>query len=299
MNSATAPYHLPPAPGRGPAIALALLMHALLLSLLWVGVSWQSVTPIAVEAEIWSPSARLAAPPPEPLPPPEPKLAPEPPAKVLPPPVVEPSPARVSEPDIALEKKRKEQEDKQAKEQLKREADKERKQVEEEKRVEEKKRAEEQKRQQNEAAALNKQKQIEEQLRKQADSMSEQDNKKRREEDLKRLQAQAGDGALGEAEKASSPRASAGYAQLIAAKIKAATIMPPMTEILSNQPVEYAIDLLPDGSVRSVKLLRSGGSPAFDAAVRRAIERAAPYPPDPASGKVPTSIAVAHRPRDP
>jgi colicin import membrane protein len=102
----------------------------------------------------------------------------------------------------------------------------------------------------------------------------------------------------GEAEKAASPKLDPGYARLIAAKIKSNTILPPMNEIAGNPAVEYAIDLLPDGSVKEVKLLRSSGIAAFDQAVRRAIDRAAPYPAEPASGKVPASMAILHRPKD-
>ena len=77
MNESAVPYRVPPEPGRMRALGLALLMHVLLLGFLWIGVSWQNVTPVAVEAEIWSPQVRQAAPPaPEPQPePPKPVAA--------------------------------------------------------------------------------------------------------------------------------------------------------------------------------------------------------------------------------
>lgn len=306
MNTNAVPYRVPPEPGRWRAFALAMLMHGLLLGLLWIGVSWQNTTPVAVEAEIWSPQAKLAAPPPpEPAPAPEPKPEPKP-APPPPKPVAEPEPkAKLPDPEIALEreKKRKEAlEKKQAEEKARREEALEKQRLAE---LEKKKQADEQKRRQ-EAAAEEKRKQAEEEKRKlaeeekrkQEEAVAEQRAKKRREDELKRLQALAGEGMAGDAEKAASPKLDPGYARLIAAKIKSNTILPPLNEIAGNPAVEYAIDLLPDGSVRDVKLLRSSGIPAFDQAVRRAIDRAAPFPADPASGKVPGSMAISHRPKD-
>lgn len=306
MNTNAVPYRVPPEPGRWRAFALAMLMHGLLLGLLWIGVSWQNTTPVAVEAEIWSPQAKLAAPPPpEPAPAPEPKPEPKP-APPPPKPVAEPEPkAKLPDPEIALEreKKRKEAlEKKLAEEKARREEALEKQRLAE---LEKKKQADEQKRRQ-EAAAEEKRKQAEEEKRKlaeeekrkQEEAVAEQRAKKRREDELKRLQALAGEGMAGDAEKAASPKLDPGYARLIAAKIKSNTILPPLNEIAGNPAVEYAIDLLPDGSVRDVKLLRSSGIPAFDQAVRRAIDRAAPFPADPASGKVPGSMAISHRPKD-
>ncbi len=297
------------------ALGLALLMHVLLLGFLWTGISWQNVTPVAVEAEIWSPIARSAAPPPEPTP--EPAPAPEPvkpePVKPPPKPVAEPEPVknRQPDPDIALEKEKKRKElekklaeEKERKELAKKELEKkelEKKELEKKRLAEEqekKKLAEEQKRKQDEAAAEEKRKQAEEQQRKQEEQQAEQRRKKQREDDLKRLQAQAGDGVSGDAERASAPKISKAYAQIIGNKIKNATIMPPLTEISGNAAVEYAIELTPDGSVRDIRLLRPSGIPAFDQAVRRAIDKAAPYPADPETGKVPSSLVISHRPRD-
>lgn len=314
MNTNATPYRVPPEPGRWRAFTLAMLMHALLLGFLWVGVSWQNTTPVAVEAEIWSPQVKMAAPPPPPPePPPEPAPVPKP-APPPPKPVAEPEPkAKLPDPDIALEreKKRKEAlEKKQAEEKARREEALEKQRLAElEKQrlaeLEKKKQAEEQKRRQ-EAAAEEKRKQAEEEKRKlaeeekrrQEEAVAEQRAKKRREDELKRLQALAGEGMAGDAEKAASPKLDPGYARLIAAKIKSNTILPPLNEIAGNPAVEYAIDLLPDGSVRDVKMLRSSGIAAFDQAVRRAIDRAAPFPADPATGKVPGSMAISHRPKD-
>ena len=60
------PYEVPPEPNRWPAIGLAVGVHALLLAFLWIGISWQNNTPIAVEAEIWDVTTQTAAPAPTP-----------------------------------------------------------------------------------------------------------------------------------------------------------------------------------------------------------------------------------------
>ena len=95
MTTITAPYVVPP-PGRDwRAIALAVLMHVLLGTLLFFGVRWQSSTPAVIEAELWSALPQTAAPAPAPIPPPPKVEAPRPPPKV----VEEPPPIK---PDIAI-----------------------------------------------------------------------------------------------------------------------------------------------------------------------------------------------------
>jgi colicin import membrane protein len=64
-----------------------------------------------------------------------------------------------------------------------------------------------------------------------------------------------------------------------------------------NPPVEYDVDLLPDGSVKSIQLRKSSGVPGFDNAVFRAIERSVPFPPD-RTGKVPPRFTISHKPKD-
>ena len=99
MSSAT-PYFVPPEPGRWRAAALAAVVHAALLAFLWVGVRWQNDTPTTIEAEIWSPVMREAAPPPLPITRPEPT----PPVKDVPKPLEVKPPA--IKPDIALEQEK-------------------------------------------------------------------------------------------------------------------------------------------------------------------------------------------------
>lgn len=303
---------IPSEPGRWRAIILALVMHLILLLVLWFSVSWQNQKPVAVEAEIWSPQSTVAAPPPPPPvvlpePAPEPVKAPEPIKKTEPvkPVKTEPTDSTKKNVDIALEKekKRKEQlelkekaeaakKEKLAKEKEKKETDKlaellQKKQAEEAKKLEDaerKKQAEEEKR-----------KLAEEQRQKQEELVAVQRAKARHEEDMKRLASEAS--GAGNAEKASSGKPDAAYARKIAGLIRSNTIVS-LNDISGNPTVEFRIDLLPDGSLRDVQVIKKSGVDAFDQAVRRAIDRSAPFPADPTTGRVPNSIVISHRPKD-
>src|SRR5450830_1896633 len=103
--SGSSPYQVPPQPGRWRAITLAVIVHLALVAFLWIGIHWQNKPPLAVEAEIWDPQIKEAAPLPPPAP--EPELAqptPQPQVETPPPPKVEDTP--VAKPDIALEKEK-------------------------------------------------------------------------------------------------------------------------------------------------------------------------------------------------
>ena len=288
---------IPSEPGRWRAIILALVMHLILLLILWFSVSWQNQKPVAVEAEIWNPQSTLVAPtPPPPITPPEP--APEPvktPETIK---KIEPTKPEKTTPtdnvkktaDIALEKekKRKEQQElkdkaealkkeKLAKEKEKKESDKiaellRKKQAEEAKKIEEaehKKQVEEEKR-----------KLAEEQRQKQEEASAAQRLKKWHEEDIKR-QASEASGA-GNAEKASTGKPDSSYARKIAVIIR--SNMKGTFDINGNPVVHFKVNLLPDGSIRNLELEKTSGVDAFDQAVRRAIERSAPFPPDTTTG---------------
>jgi len=311
LNSATSHYLIPAEPGRGRALALAVLVHFLLLIFLWFGVSWQSDTPTEVEAEIWSPVAREAAPPP---PPPIAKPIQEPPkpvAAVTPPtppaPVIQPEPAqqKLAEPDIALEKEKKRKQEKEDAERLKKEKLAEKKALEEDQKNEKKKQAElekikraEDKKQKEEAAAEEKKKLAEEQQRKQEEAAAAEQRARKRREEIQRLNQMAGDGGAGDAEKSQGPRGDNSYARKVAGLIKSHTILP-QNDIAGNPAVEFLIELQPDGGLRGEpKMTKSSGIAAFDQAVKRAIEKSTPFPPDPSTGKVPANINITHRLKD-
>ncbi|WP_420476351.1 cell envelope integrity protein TolA [Noviherbaspirillum sp. ST9] len=287
MTDAT-PYIVPKEPGGGRALVFAALVHAALLLFLWVGVTWQSETPVTIEAEVWDPVPREAAPLPEPPKEKEPEPDPKPVVKEPPKPKVEEPP--VVKPDIALEKEKKRKEE-EKKKRLEDEA-KEKKRQEEEK--EKLAKLEEAKRQEK-AKAEKAKKEAEDKKRKE-----EADQKlmaKLREDELKRMTGAVGTGGTGEAPKSQGGRADGDYVQRIAAKIRSniAFIVP--EGLQGNPPVEYEVRLLPDGSVAGIRKLKPSGVPGFDEAVSRAIERSQPYPRD-KSGAVPATFIGIHKPKD-
>jgi len=196
-------------------------------------------------------------------PPPTPVPEPAPEVKEIPKPV-EP----VVNPDIALEKEKK-------------------------RKVQEQKVLEEEKKKQ----ALDDRKKEEEAKRKQA--LKEQALRdKARGEDMKRMMAQAGAGVSGTAPKTQGGRGNAEYIARVAAKIKSNTFFVLPESLEGNPAVEYAIELLPDGSLRRpVRKLKSSGVPGFDEAVLNAIEKSQPYPQD-KSGTVPSGFNLVHKPKD-
>jgi colicin import membrane protein len=317
-----APYSIPIEPGRWRAIALAATVHAALVAFLWIGIHWQSQVPIAVEAEVWSPEVREAAPPPPPPEPtpkpvakPEPRPEPKPVIKEAPPPpkVVEPV---LPNPEIALEKERKrkaqEQKQRDREEQARADKERQRKADEQERKEQEKKDAEKLAEKQKVAEA--KQKALAEAKQKQkqeaekkiaADKQRKADEAaadKRHSDDMKRLLGQAsGSGAsnsTGTAAQSQGPRADPGYGQRVGARIKNNINFNVPDDLAGNPSVEYEVDLLPDGSVASIHRIKSSGVSGFDEAVRRAIEKTAPYPKDPKSGSVPSSFIGIHKPKD-
>lgn len=304
------PYQVPRQPGRWRAITLAAVMHMALLAFLWFGINWQSQTPLTVEAEIWDPNIKEAAPLPQPEPVPEPpKPTPAPPqptpepVKPPPPKVEEPS---VVKPDIALakekEKKRKEEEKKQRDEKekeakLEREKEDLLKKEKKEKQDAEKKLA-----QQKDDADAKKKAEADKLAAEKKQKQQAADNKaaeQRRQDDLKRMMGQAtsASGGTGTAAKSQGPIGAAEYGRKLGAKIRSNTIFDVPGELSANPAVEYTVELLPDGTVRSIIKKRQSGVPGFDEAVEQAIRKSQPFPPD-KDGRVPNSFTFTHLPKD-
>jgi colicin import membrane protein len=321
------PYSVPKEPGRWRAISLAVVVHLALLAFLWFGVRWQSETPAGVEAEVWSPQNHEAAPRPEPPPAvekkpepqPEPKPAPEPKpvVKETPkPPVAEPV---LDDPKIVLEqeKKRKVQQERREREEHEKQAKlKQQEQEREEQREQAKKeriereKAETLAKQKAEALAkqkaeaqAQKEKEAEQAKKAAAENKRKQDAQdaaaadKRRADDLKRMLAQAGTGGAGSAPTTQGSRADSGYVDKVGARIKSNTIFNVPEGLAGNPAVEFAVELLPDGSIRALKKVKSSGVSGFDEAVQRAIGKSAPFPPD-KTGRVPAGFNVVHHPKD-
>ena len=276
---------IPPEPGRGRAIVLALTMHLGLLLFLWMGISWQSEPPSAVEAEVWDVQAREAAPKasaPASEPEPAEKLAARTPA---PEPKVAPREMQ-AKPDIALEREKKRREEAQKK------ADEAQRKADEAKRLKAEKQAREaeEKRQKLEKAQAAKNKRRAGQKgSSSSDSYSD---------ELNRAMKYVGSGGNGTAPRSTgNNRGDVGYVQKVSAKIKSNTAFTVPRSLNGNPAVEYSVELLPDGELRSTpRKLKSSGIPGFDEAVLRAIERSAPYPAD-RTGRVPPSFIVSHKPK--
>lgn len=299
------PYYVPKEPGRWRAIALAAAVHIALLVFFWIGIDWQSETPIAVQAEIWDLNAREAAPlaPPKLQPKPEPKIEtrPEPKPVVKPaPPKAEPDTPPVPKVDIALEKEKKRKE-KERKEKLAEQQKQEllKKQKAEEQAQKEKARElakqEAKEKAEKEQAEKDKQKKLAEQKQREKEAAQ---LKAAKAAEMRRLTEALGSGGAGKAEKSHGiGRADASYLQKIGARIRSNTIFNVPEGLSGNPAVEYDVELLPDGSVRGLRLRKSSGLPGFDEAVKRAIEASQPFPPD-NSGRVPSSFTVVHKPKD-
>jgi colicin import membrane protein len=275
MNAATH-YSIPHEPGRWSALAMATAVHLALFALLWIGIRWQSQTPITLEAEVWSSQPQEAAPAPILVEPVKPEPAPPIIEKPIPS-VVEPA---IEKPDIALEQKKKyKAEEKERLAKLE--------QKEEEQRIENEK-----------AAALAKKNKAVEKAKAEKQRQQELVEEKQREmiraEEMRRISGAMG--STGDAAKSQSSQADPGYAQMLSAKIKRNTIFIVPPDLRENPSVEYTVELFPDGDVKRIKKEHASGLPGFDEAVKSAIEASSPFPRD-KSGNVPLSFTFSHKPK--
>ena len=302
-------------------IAMALGVHALLVLALTWGVAWQQTQQAAAfDVELWSDIPIAAAPPPEPvaepkpepepLPTPEPEPEPEPPA----PPPPEPEPAGPTAADIVLEKQRVQEEleqrraqqlakekadealkDKKAKEkaaQLAKEKAAKDKAAKEKAAKEKaaKEKAAKEKAAKEKAAKEKAAKEKAEQLARQEKDLKD----KLRQEQLARLSSMAGTaGQTGEAARASGP--SANYAGKVVGAIRPNIVF---TDVVQGNPAaEVEVITNPAGDIVGRKLRTSSGSPAWDDAVLRAIDRTGALPRD-TNGRVPSPMLIRFRPKD-
>jgi colicin import membrane protein len=180
----------------------------------------------------------------------------------------------VPKPDIALkeklEKERRRME--QIEEQKKKEAAK--KRADEKKREDEKKLAEQKKREETKKLAEEKKREDEKKRLAVEKQRKEEQARlaKEKEEQLSKLLAQQ------QAEQAAKGRLDA-YSRLVGDKIKRYIVLPP--NIQGNPEAQFEVVQIPGGEILTVRLKRSSGNPAYDAAVERAIRKAQPLPPPP------------------
>jgi len=305
-------------------MALALLVHGLLVAALTWGVGWKRDTPPMVfEAEIWSPTTQAAAPRAEPLveplaeplpePPPEP--LPEPPVEPIatappaPPPAAppEPTPAKPAPPpgpsaaELATQRA----------EQARVAAQK--AQAEAEKKAADKAKADKakadkaaaelaQKRAQEKAQQKARQEAQERQAREQAEQLAEakrleEQAQQAREAQMRRLMGQVG--ATGGAQASGSAPQNSGpspdYVSRLKARIKPNVVF---TDPISGNPrTEVEVRTLPDGTIASRRIVKSSGNPAWDDAALRAIDRTGTLPRD-TDGRVHSPLIIVLSPLD-
>lgn len=228
--------------------ALAFVMHVLFLILLVFGVSWQHQRiDTAVVVDLWR-DLPAAPPPAEPPPPPAVKPEPPPPAprlEVKPPPKPEPAPA--AKPDIALKEKL--EKERKLKEQQAVEAKKLAAEKSREAELEKKKRAE--------AEALKKKQAADTAAKSAADE-----------------QQKARD-ALAAQQAAAAKREIDKYMDGIRTRVRRFVLVPPSLQ--GNPEAEFSVTLLPGGEVLDVRLNKTSGNAAYDAAIEAAIRKGQPY----------------------
>lgn len=230
---------------------LALVMHAAFFVLIVFGVTWQQKhVDTAMVVDLWRdlPVAEAPEPPP---PPPPPAVKPEPPK---PAPRVEaqppPKPEVVPKADIAL--KEKQEKDRQEKE----------KKLKEQQALEAKK------------LAAEKQRQAEADQKKRAEALKKQQAAEAEAKRIAAEEAKVREAAA--AQQAAAQRKEIDkYLDGIRARVRRAVVVPP--NIPGNPEAELVVTLLPGGEVLDVKLRKSSGHAAYDAAVERAIRQAQPF----------------------
>ena len=260
---------------------LAIGMHLAVILLLIFGVSWhrrQSEQPAV--ADLWG----TMSPPPPPRQQEVPRVETPPPLKMTPKIEKEPTPAppppkpevkRDPKPDIALKEKL-EKERKLKEEERRREEEKKQKLAEERRRDEEKK-----------LKVVEARKKDEERRKLEQQAQQELDAKRAAEKEAAARQASAA---------AAQSRAMDAWTRLIQDKVRRNIVEPP--NLQGNPQVEFDVVQIPGGEVLSVRMTRSSGVPAYDAAVERAILKASPLPPPPDSSMFVRELHLKIRPKE-
>jgi colicin import membrane protein len=259
-------------PGMRSGLALAIIVHMLLIAALTWSVRWKTSEPEGVTAELWAELPQTAAPravPPEPKPPAaEPRPAPPLPK------AAETATSERGDAQIAIER-----------------AARERAARDEAQRAEAARRDEQQERERERLADEQAEK------KKLADKARQDEARLAaiREANLRKMMSQAGasedPAAAGRAAQTAGP--SANYAGRIKARIKPNIVL--TVAVAGNPLATVEVRLAPDGTIVGRKLVRPSGSPAWDETVLRAIEKTEILPRD-LDGRVPASITIDFRP---
>lgn len=298
------PFMPRPAQRTGPALALAVAAHALLIAAIAFSANWHIADDSPAAAELWSAVPQAAAPravepPPAPQaePPRPPPVVPAPPVPV--PPAVQ-TPA-LPDPQIAIEKarrdeaKRKQAEDDEARRQQAerdaalKQAAAEKARVEKEKAM--KLAADQAQRDKAERDKLDKLK---------ADKVDKAEAARLealRKAQLSRMLGQAGATGgptdTGTALRSSGPSSS--YAGRIRAQIKRNIYFG--DAVAGNPVASVEVRVAPDGTILGKRLLKSSGVPTYDDAVLKAIDRTAVLPRD-VDGRVPPLFQIEFKPNE-
>jgi colicin import membrane protein len=277
-------------PGRVASGILALVVHLLFFGMLVVGISWQKkiVGPVMVDLweELPEPVTKVSPPPRkvEALPKPAPEVRKEPPP---PPPKVE-APPKPSPAEIELrEKVRKQKEEEEAKRlEEKKALEAEKRRLEEQRRAEEEaKRLEQEKlKREEEARRQEEQKQLEQQRRTEELRREEERRERavavereRQQQEAQRKQREA-DETKRRAEiamRAAQQKLIDDWRARIQRKVTDKIVMP---DVKGRPEGVYEVTVLPGGDILEIRLKRSSGVPAYDAAVERAINLSSPLP---------------------
>ena len=298
-------------PGRVGSALLAAVVHVLFFAFLYFGVSWQPKVRQPVVAELWNelppvkpvpakpqepvkpPPPPKPAPPPEP-PPPEPRAAPKPAPK-------EPSAAEIELRERQRKLEQKKQEEKAAELERRKQAQEkkeaERRKAQEEKQQKEEARKQEDARKREEKARAEELRKEEEakrrdEQRRQEEAQREQEQRLEREADARRsaileeqqkLAAAAREKELADQKRRALEQAAAarareleGWTEKIRNRIRGKVVIP--SGVPDSAQAEFIITIIPGGEVLAVKLKKSSGYPAYDEAIERAINGAAPLP---------------------
>lgn len=278
----------PPEGGLLRSLSFAIVAHLLLVLALTLGVQWKrDDNTLAVEAELWSPTVKEAAPKPVEAPPPPP------PPPVVEKPVVQPPPAPPvrSDAEIALEREKERKAQEKAREE---EAERQRKLAAERKRQEDLAKQEQAKKDQARKLAEDRKREEQAKARQQQE---EQRLAKQREENLRHMQALAGatgsPSATGTALRSSGPSDS--YAGRIRARVKPNIVF--TDDVPGNPMAVVEVRLAPDGTIVGKRVTKSSGVKSWDDAVLRALDRTEMLPRD-VDGRVHTPMELVFRPRD-
>lgn len=269
----------PEEPGKKYAMAFTFMVHAGLIAALFFGVQWKRSKPEVMEVELWSsrpvPAVQVAEPPP---PPPEPVVKPQPKPEPKPIPKVEPKPEPPKKPDIAIKEEKKPPKPEPKKPEPKPEPPKP-----EPPKPEAKKPVLEPKVKQ--PPPVDPFKEALEREDKQRKNTERQDKLRDELDKEQREQRAAGDN-----------RSMKAWGDKVSRHVRQYVVLP--SGIQGNPQAIFELRVLPSGDVlQPIRLKKSSGNPALDAAIERAIIKASPLP-KPDNGTFPNPLEIKYKPEE-